>query len=111
MGAWSAPETYPLLELGEVCRAQGVGLGDDRNQVDTRAEPLHDLDVERLQGVAGGADEVQAGVHAEVNLFQAARLLLLQHVRLMLIIQELDDGHPRVTVVDIVAKARGVDDR
>lgn len=52
--------TYALLELGQVGRAQGVGLGNDRNQVDTRAEALHNLDVEGLQGVAGRADEIQA---------------------------------------------------
>jgi len=27
-----------------------------------------------------------------------------------LVVEELDDGHPRVAVVDIVAEARGVDD-
>jgi hypothetical protein len=29
----------------------------------------------------------------------------------MLVIQELDDGHPRIAVVDIVAEARSIDDR
>jgi hypothetical protein len=59
--------------------------------------------------VAGRADEVEAGVHAQVNLVLAARLLLLEHVGLMLVVEELDDGHPRVAVVDIVTEARGVD--
>src|SRR5262249_7325142 len=95
---------------GEVGRAERVRLGDDGDEVDPRAEPLHDLDVEGLQGVAGGSDEVEAGVDAEVDLVLAARLLLLQHVRLVLVVQELDDGHPRVPVVDVVAKARRVDD-
>jgi hypothetical protein len=60
--------------------------------------------------VAGGADEVEAGVHAEVDLVLAARLLLLEHIGLMLVVEELDDGHPRVAVVDVVAEAGGVDD-
>lgn len=60
--------------------------------------------------MAGGADEVEASVDAEIDLIAAARLLLLQHVRLMLIIQELDDRLPRVAVVHIVAEAGGVDD-
>lgn len=59
--------------------------------------------------MAGGADEVQAGVHTEVDLVLAARLLLLEHVGFMLIVEELDDGHPRIAVVDVIAKARGVD--
>jgi len=59
--------------------------------------------------VASGADEVQAGVDTEVDLVCAARLLLLQHVGLVLVVKELDDGLPRVAVVDVVAEARGVD--
>jgi hypothetical protein len=59
--------------------------------------------------VAGGADEVQAGVDTEVDFVCAARLLLLQHVGLVLVVEELDDRLPRVAVVDVVAEARGVD--
>jgi len=99
-----------LLKLGQVSRAEGVGLGDDGDQVDAGAEPLHDLNVERLEGVAGGADEVQAGMDAEVDLILAAGLLLLKHVRLVLVVEELDDGHPRIAVVDIVAEPGSVDD-
>ena len=59
--------------------------------------------------MAGGADEVQAGVNTEIDLIRAARLLLLQHVRLVLVVEELDDGLPRVAVVDVVTETRGVD--
>lgn len=59
--------------------------------------------------MASGSDEVQAGVDAEVDLVGTARLLLLQHVRLVLVVKELNDGLPRVAVVDVVAEARGVD--
>ena len=41
----------------------------------------------------------------EVNLINTARLLLLQHIRLMLIVQELNDWHPRIAVVDIISEA------
>jgi len=60
--------------------------------------------------VAGGPDKVQAGVDTEVDLIRAARLLLLQHVRLVLVVEEFDDGLPGVAIVDIVAEAGGVDD-
>lgn len=60
--------------------------------------------------MAGGADEVQAGMDAQVDLVLATRLLLLQHVGFMLVVEELDNGHPRVAVVDIVAEPGGVDD-
>ena len=60
--------------------------------------------------MAGGTDEVEASVDTEVNLFGSAWLLLLKHIGFMLIIEELNDGLPRVTIVHIVAKSRGIDD-
>lgn len=106
----SCRSAYLGLELGEVDGAKSIRLGDNRDQVHSRAEPLHDLNVEGLQGVARGADEVQAGVDTEVDLVSAAWLLLLQHVRLVLVVEELDNGLPRVAVVDVVAESRSVDD-
>lgn len=102
--------SYLGLELGKIGRAHCVGLGDNGNQVDSRAQSLHDLNVEGLQGVASGSDEVQAGVYTEVDLVISAGLLLLKHVRLVLVVEELDNGHPRISVVDIVAETRGVND-
>jgi hypothetical protein len=99
-----------LLELGQVSRAQGIGLGNDGNQVDTRAKSLHDLNVEGLESVASGTNEVQAGVDTEVNLVLAARLLLLKHVGFVLVVEEFDDGHPGVAVVDVVAESGCVND-
>ncbi len=57
-----------------------------------------------------GPDEVQAGVDTQVDLIGAAWLLLLQHVRLMLVVQKLNDGLPGVAVVDIVPEPGSVDD-
>lgn len=101
--------TYALLELCKVSRAESISLGDDRYQVNAGAEALHDLDIERLEGVACWTDEVQASVDTQVDLVISAGLLLLQHVGLVLVVEEFDDGHPRVSVVDIVAESRGVD--
>ena len=102
--------TYPRFEFGQIRGAQSICLGNHRDEVDTCAELLHHLDVEGLERVASRANEVQAGVHAEIDLIAALRLLLLQHERLVLVIEELDDGLPGVAVVDVVAEARGVDD-
>ena len=60
--------------------------------------------------MASGSDEKEASVDPEIGLFTALGLLLLAHVGLMLIIDEIDDGSPRVTVVDIVSETGGVDD-
>ena len=97
-----------LLENDEVLWREGVGLCDDWNEVDTCAKSLHDFDIEGLEGVACRTDEVEASVDSEVNLVITAWLLLLKHVRLMLVVEELDDGLPRVAIVHVVSKARGV---
>ena len=102
---------YSLLVPDEVGGAKGIGLGDDGDEVDPRTQPLHNFDVERLQGVSGGSDEVQASVNAHVNLVCTTGLLLLQHVRLMLVVEEFDDGLPRVAVVDVVSETGGINDR
>lgn len=60
--------------------------------------------------MAGRADEVQAGMDTEINLVLTAGLLLLKHVRLVLVVEELDDGLPRIAVVDIVTEAGGIND-
>ena len=59
--------------------------------------------------MARRADEVQARMDTEVDLVLALRLLLLAHVRLVLVVDEVDDGRPRVAVVDVVAEAGRVD--
>jgi len=98
------------LKLSEVDRAESVGLGNDGDQVDSRAQSLHDLDIKGLQGVAGRTDEVQTGVDTEVDLVLATGLLLLEHVGFVLVVQEFDDWHPGVAVVDVVAETGGIDD-
>jgi hypothetical protein len=102
--------TYSLLEASQVSRAESIRLRNNRDQVDSRAQSLHDLNIQRFQCVPSRADEVQAGVNTEINLVDTTGLLLLQHVGLMLIIQELDDWHPGIAVVDIVSEARCIND-
>lgn len=87
---------------------QGIGLGNNGDQVNAGAEALHNLNVERLQGVSSGSDEIQASVHTHVDLLSTAGLLLLEHVGFVLVIQELDDGLPGITVVDVVTEAGGI---
>ena len=60
--------------------------------------------------MASGSDEVEAGMNSEVDLVTAARLLFLQHIRLMLVIQKLNYWLPRIAVVDIVAESRSIND-
>ena len=61
--------------------------------------------------VTGWTDKVEASMHSEVRLVGPQGLLLLSHIRLMLVIDEVNDGGPRVAVVDIVTKAGSVNNR
>lgn len=65
--------------------------------------------VKRYVLVSSRSHKVKAGVNTLVDLLATIRLLLLAHVALVLVINEINDGHPRVFVVDIIAKSGGVD--
>lgn len=99
-----------MLEAGKVRWAESIGFGNDWDQIDTRAKALHDFDIQGLQGMTSGPDEVQAGVDTEIDLVDTTGLLLLKHVGFVLVVKELDNGHPRVSVVDIIAEAGGIND-
>jgi hypothetical protein len=90
---------------------EGIGLGNDRDQVHASSQALHDFDVQGLQGVAGGANKVQAAVDAHIAQLLTLGLLVLTHVRLVLVVNKVDDGHPAVAVVGVVSESRRVDYR
>ena len=71
-------------------------------------QALHDLDVQGLQGVAGGLDEEDAGMDAVVNDVHAVDLVLGIEVGVEALLDVVDDGAPRLVVVDEVAEARGI---
>lgn len=102
-------KSYPLLEASQISRAERVGLGNDGDQVHTSAQPLHNFNIEGLQGMAGRSDEVKTGVDAEVDLVRTTGLLLLQHVGFMLVVEEFDDWHPGVAVVHVVTETGCID--
>lgn len=71
-------------------------------------QALHDLDVQGLQGVASGLDEEDAGMDAVVNNVHAVDLVLGIEVGVKALLDVVDDGAPRLVVVDEVAEARGI---
>lgn len=99
-----------MFEACEICRAKRVGFGNNGDQVDPGAQSFHDLNVQGFEGVASRPNKIQAGVYTKIYLVNPARLLFLEHVRFMLIVQEFNDGHPRVSVIHVIAEARRVDD-
>lgn len=102
-GVWNA--TYSRLERGDLLVGQGIGLGNDRDQVDLGVQPLHDLDVQRLQGVARGLDEEDAGVDAVVHNVHAVHLVLGIKVGVETLLNVVNDWPPGLVIVDKVAKA------
>jgi hypothetical protein len=60
--------------------------------------------------MTGRPDEVQARVDSEIGLLTTLWLLLLPHIGFVLVIHKVDDGSPRVTVVDIVTESGSIDD-
>lgn len=60
--------------------------------------------------MTGGSDEIQTRMDTKVNFVGTARLLLLKHVGFVLVVQEFDDRHPRVSVVHVISETRCVDD-
>ena len=50
-------------------------------------------------------------MYPQVALVLPVRLLLLPHIRLMLIIHKINNWHPRIAVVHVVAETRAVDHR
>ena len=49
MKIWAENGQYPVLEKREIVLGESIGLGDDWDQVDSCAEALHDLNVQRLK--------------------------------------------------------------
>ena len=45
--------THPSLEVGDFLVREGIGLGDDRNQVHLGVQLTHELDVDGLEPVKG----------------------------------------------------------
>ena len=103
-------DTYTLLESGNLVVGKSVGLGDDGNEVDLGVQAAHDLDIERLERVAGGLDEVDTGVDAVVDNVHAVDLVLGVQVCIEALLDVLNDWAPGVIVVDKVSETGSVND-
>ena len=99
-----------VLESLTLFQSQGVGLCDDGHNVDNLAQLLQDNDIDGLESVTCGLDEVQAAVDTGVlDVAVALGGKLLAQVGRVLILDVLDDGVPAPVVVDQVTISGGVD--
>jgi hypothetical protein len=44
--------TYPLLEIRELARGEGISLANDWDNVDSGAQTLHQLDIDLPQAIS-----------------------------------------------------------
>jgi hypothetical protein len=103
-------KTYPLLEHGNLFVGQGVGLGDNGDEIDFGMESSHNLNIQGLERVTGGLDEVHASVDAVIDNVHAINLVLRIEIRNEASLDVIHDGAPRLVIVDKVTETRGVDD-
>ena len=101
--------TYSGLEIGNLLIGEGIGLGNDGDQVDLGVEASHHLNVKRLEGVTSGLDEENTGVNSVVDNVHAVDLVLGIEVRVESLLNVVDNGAPRLIVVHKVTESRGVD--
>ena len=99
-----------MFEGGNLIVRQGIGLGDDGDEVDLGMQTTHDLDIERFQGVTGRLDEVDARVDAIVDDVHTIDLVLGVEIDVEPLIDVVDDGTPGLIVVDEITETGRVDD-
>ena len=87
-----------LLESLSLLEGQGVGLGNDGDDVDDIGELLQDDNIDGLERVSRGLDKEQAAVNAGVlNVSLSLGGKLLAQVCRVLVLDVLDDGVPAET--------------
>lgn len=89
-------QTYSLLEGSNLLVGHGVRLSDDGDQVDLLVKTLHELNIESLERVAGGGDEVQASVDTGVGDLAAVDSVLLVEVGIEAALDGFQDGLPAI---------------
>lgn len=100
-----------MFKSGQIGGAECVGFGHYGDEIDPGAQALHDFDVQWFEGMTSGPDKIKACVNTKIDLGFSTGLLFLQHIRLVLVVQKFDDGHPRIAIVHVVTKTRGINNR
>lgn len=101
--------TYSGLKVGDLLIREGIRLGNDGNQVDLGMKTTHDLDVQGLQRVSSRLDEEDTGVDAVVHDIHAVDLVLSVEIGIKTLLDVVNDGAPRLIVVDEVTEAGRID--
>lgn len=76
----------------------GIALGNDRDQIDLVVHSLHELDIQGLERVTRGGNEVQAGIDTRVGDLAAIDTVLLLQVGIEAALDCSQDGLPAIEV-------------
>eukprot|EP00123_Amoebidium_parasiticum_P009036 comp19181_c0_seq1/m.21886 comp19181_c0_seq1/g.21886 ORF comp19181_c0_seq1/g.21886 comp19181_c0_seq1/m.21886 type:complete len:367 (+) comp19181_c0_seq1:266-1366(+) len=100
---------HTRLKVVPLIQRQCVCLCNDGHDICNFPNSLHALHINGFKTVAGGGDEIQNHVHSCVcNVMLAFWAELLIEIRLVLVLDILDNRHPRICVVDLVTESRGI---
>lgn len=103
--------THPLLVVVNLIVRNGISLGDNGDEVNLGVELLHHLDIQRLQRMAGRLDKVNHSMDAVIDNVNAVDFVLSVQVSVKSLLDVLDDGVPRLVIVDKVTEAGCVNNR
>lgn len=98
-----------MFEGDDLLISECISLGDDWDEVDLGVQSTHDLDVERLERVTSGLNEVHTGMDTVVDNVHAVDLVLGIKISIEALLDVLDNGAPGFVVVDEVTETRSVD--
>jgi len=103
-------ETGAYLELLQFRLGNGVGFGNNWNDIDFGVQLFHANQIQGLETVPSWADEVQADVYATVVIGgqRSFNLKLLLQVVFKLGVNVIDDGLERIILVDLISIADSV---
>jgi hypothetical protein len=71
-------------------------------------QSAHNLNVKRLQGMAGGLDEVDACVNSVIHDVHSVDLVLGIKVGVKTLLNVIHNWSPRLIIVDKITEARGI---
>ncbi len=99
--------TYSGLEAGNLLIGKSIRLGNDGNQVNLGMQTTHDFNIQGLQRMAGGLNEEHTGVDTIIHNIHAVYLVLGIQISIVTLLDVVDNGSPRLVVIDKVTKSRG----
>lgn len=102
-------KTYASFEAVDFLVGKSIRLGNHRDQVDLGVKTSHDLNIQRLQRMTSGLNKEDASMNAVVDNVHSVDLVLSIEVCIVSTLDVVNNGTPRLIIVDKITKSRCVD--